>query len=34
MAERLRQLDCDPIVGMARLARDHAAPIVVRAYVR
>jgi hypothetical protein len=31
VAEQLRQLDCDPIAGMARLAQDVTAPIPLRA---
>jgi hypothetical protein len=31
VAEQLRQLDCDPIAGMAKLARDDAMPTVLRA---
>ena len=29
--EQLRQLDCDPIAGMAKLARDDTVPIPLRA---
>ncbi len=29
--ERLRQLDCDPIAGMAKLAQDETVPAVLRA---
>ena len=31
VAERLRQLDCDPIAGMAKLAQDETVPAVLRA---
>ena len=31
VAERLRQLDCDPIASMAQLARDDTVPIALRA---
>jgi hypothetical protein len=31
VAEQLRQLDCDPIAGMAKLAQDDAVPTVLRA---
>jgi hypothetical protein len=31
VAERLRLLNCDPIVGMAKLAQDEALPAVLRA---
>lgn len=31
MEERLRQLDCDPIAGMAKLAQDETVPAVLRA---
>lgn len=33
VAERLRQLDCDPIAGMVKLAQDEALPAVLRARV-
>jgi hypothetical protein len=29
--EQLRQLDCDPITGMAKIARDDTLPTVLRA---
>ena len=31
VADQLRQLGCDPIVGMANLARDETVPVVLRA---
>ena len=31
VAEQLRELDCDPIAGMAKLARDDTVPIALRA---
>jgi hypothetical protein len=31
VAVRLRQLDCDPIEGMARLALDESVPVTLRA---
>jgi hypothetical protein len=31
VAERLRQLDCDPIVGTAKLAKDETVPTVLHA---
>ena len=31
VAERLRQLDCDPIAGMVKLAQDEAIPAMLRA---
>jgi transcriptional regulator of nitric oxide reductase len=31
VADRLRQLDCDPIAGMAKLAQDETVPAVLRA---
>ncbi len=31
VAEQLRQLDCDPIAGMAMLAQDEALPAALRA---
>ena len=31
VAEQLRQLDCDPIAGMAKIAGDDAMPTVLRA---
>jgi hypothetical protein len=31
VADRLRQLDCDPIAEMAKLAQDETVPVVLRA---